>query len=86
MITINKEELKRKLINIYQKYVDDENSENLRRDVFQTYLYYSSSFPVLDKKIAIALNKLVDLYENTGVAVSKEEAMKILEDLKTLDF
>ncbi len=84
MIDINKQELTKKLVDIYQRYVEGEDSENLRREAFQIYKIYSGASLFLDKKISIALNKLIDLYEDTGVTVSKEEAKKILEDLKNV--
>ncbi len=79
MTDINKQKLKKKLEKIYQGYIE---GKNLKKETFQIYKAYSGASIFLDKDISLALNKLIDLYENTGIAVSKQEAKDIIKSLK----
>ncbi len=49
MTNINKKELKKKLIETYQRYIENPESEKLKKEAFQIYKTYSGASIFLDK-------------------------------------
>ena len=82
---INPEILRKELIEIYKKYIEDQNNPETLDKAFILYKKYMSVDAFIDPSISTAIAVLVDFNNFPHVKTKKEDAQRILKELEALD-
>ena len=79
---LNINQLKKELEIIYNNYLINPDDENVKNKAGNLYNKYKDLDPFLKSEIAAAIRNLVDIAFDTGIKISREDVIKILDDLK----
>lgn len=86
MADANLAELKEKLVSVYRRYLLDPYSDDLKEEMFNLYSEFSGIANVLKKEMALSLNWLLNLSdESYARPPPKSEIAKLLSDLERLE-